>query len=1004
MYTIFFQNIAEIKADVLVIPHSTTGTMMESIEEIVRGVNLMDQVPKNAELGDIHYVPVDNPKSITKYIAFACSVQELRSSYVALRQIGHSLFYNLPNSNITKIACPLLGTGGGGLPPDDAYAVLVKSMVESNELEIDVDFYTIDERNIVAAFAPDPNLTSAQEVFRLITKDIHESIWVKEMIEADEFYFQLAQDKYYEFLAFSFESEDTFLDLFREFSSGRQVFSAFINNYEETTPKYEFLKICGELIAYIDRNGYNKQEWNKNFDKRTMALSSVNQTRWIENLLRFRSSGNSLMAVSKSIGNALVYLGDPANHLTMLSQSHRDQVAEVLFYDAAEDDLMRSIFKFFMDIGLECIQSKNNGALYSRILYVPDVKSLWNYKDRDKIIGAPLINKTERTTEPISEETIEGAVPESIRMRNLSALMHSDIYAKKDLLNYETYASVIARLLTSGLNPPPFNVSIIAPWGKGKTSMMHFIADKIKEQTTVIPEIKERPISSYQQIMKWLKKPAEVMTGVTQLQHPVVWFNAWKFQKSEEVWAGLADEIINQLAESLKGVNREKFWLKLNLKRLDIDKLKRELLFKFLAKCIWPFTYMVLGALCSWVINYFTSKVQNIDWIRYIEAVPIILATYLAYKKTSNEWNKPPELDLGKYVLQPEYRQKMGYLTAVVDDLKQAIKLLVEPDKPAVIFIDDLDRCSPKVITELIEAINSFMSGDMSNCYFIIGQDAQLVTAALDVAYDAVGSKVGNIDKHHSSIGWFFMEKFSQLSFNIPVMTHLQTEKLLKALLDVLDLEKIPDATKQAGLLEEYALLEKELDTLDQLELIFSEKKTRLEDEIILFNRDRVMGFQEKILSKAFQNYQIDDNELENLIIYVAPYLDNSPRTIKRFVNLFLFYRFLRFTEISKDLQKVSPQILGKWLLLMVRWPQLIQAIQWDSEKGFVKGSTPEERAENFDQLLYKAKDHKDWIRLWTKEINGDMTWIADPHLFLICKGDKENGVNLKDALVAGIW
>jgi hypothetical protein len=56
-----------------------------------------------------------------------------------------------------------------------------------------------------------------------------------------------------------------------------------------------------------------------------------------------------------------------------------------------------------------------------------------------------------------------------------------------------------------------------------------------------------------------------------------VWFNAWKYQSSEQVWAGLAHCIINHVTVRMTPRQRELFWLKLNSRRIDINAVRRKI-------------------------------------------------------------------------------------------------------------------------------------------------------------------------------------------------------------------------------------------------------------------------------------------------------------------------------------------------------------------------------------------------------------------------------------------
>ena len=60
-----------------------------------------------------------------------------------------------------------------------------------------------------------------------------------------------------------------------------------------------------------------------------------------------------------------------------------------------------------------------------------------------------------------------------------------------------------------------------------------------------------------------------------------------------------------------------------------------------------------------------------------------------------------------------------------------------------MIFVDDLDRCSPAKVGEVIEAINLFLAGEYPNCAFVIGIDAEVVAASMEVVHEDDHREVG---------------------------------------------------------------------------------------------------------------------------------------------------------------------------------------------------------------------------------------------------------------------
>ena len=85
-----------------------------------------------------------------------------------------------------------------------------------------------------------------------------------------------------------------------------------------------------------------------------------------------------------------------------------------------------------------------------------------------------------------------------------------------------------------------------------------------------------------------------------------VWFNAWKYQSSDQVWAGLAHAIISQIEQRMTVTERERFWASLNVKRLDLGEIRRRIHMAFLERLAiyvvaLPFALIALtfGALAS---------------------------------------------------------------------------------------------------------------------------------------------------------------------------------------------------------------------------------------------------------------------------------------------------------------------------------------------------------------------------------------------------------------------
>ena len=191
----------------------------------------------------------------------------------------------------------------------------------------------------------------------------------------------------------------------------------------------------------------------------------------------------------------------------------------------------------------------------------------------------------------------------------------SDKWVTEDTLGYEAYARALAGLITNPETKPPLTIGIEAPWGSGKTSVMKMVQHALDADANLTEANKagqrNRPAESsllMRTLLAALESPerlfaqrqrGEKSIGLTpgertefdtrvkpkiselgrkyglEKARVTVWFNAWKYQSSEQVWAGLAHCIINHVTVRMTPRQRELFWLKLNSRRIDINAVRR---------------------------------------------------------------------------------------------------------------------------------------------------------------------------------------------------------------------------------------------------------------------------------------------------------------------------------------------------------------------------------------------------------------------------------------------
>ena len=568
----------------------------------------------------------------------------------------------------------------------------------------------------------------------------------------------------------------------------------------------------------------------------------------------------------------------------------------------------------------------------------------------------------------------------------------TDRWTLDDTLGFEAYAHAIYRFMTHKETFSPVTISIQAPWGGGKTSLMRMIQKKLDpehpdlktEEDTIqrkMPLVADSITISqvFEEINEWTEgKVARGLpnamvapsSGTESEPHRLtIWFNAWKYQSTNEVWSGLADAIIHQVTARLTPSEREQFWLRLNLKRLDTDKIRRQIHERILNYTVQKAIPWLSGASIILLISLgiaLEGWANQSIFLKNCGALGIALSavggsiSFLASFNSAKEKvnNEPAAISLSEYLQMPDYRSELGFIHHVEADLRRVFASVPSGNRPFVVFIDDLDRCSPEKVAELVGGINLFLAGDFPECMFIIGMDAEMVAAALESAHASVISCLP-LDAS-SPIGWRFMDKFVQLPFVIPPSDYDQLQRYTSALIGYNKIDQ--NMLDLAMEISPKNLLESIQNSIDEKGEISFEQKNQLNEQI----RNHVL----KTLNRGIETFNDENKEIREMIIASASNFSHNPRELKRFINAFRFQYFVCWARRAQGMKEEVPlSLLQRWVLLATKWPQVMRWIQ-HTEGRLKQLELMGESATNLEKWLQNGKEitHLDeeknpWIR-----------------------------------------
>jgi formylglycine-generating enzyme required for sulfatase activity len=289
------------------------------------------------------------------------------------------------------------------------------------------------------------------------------------------------------------------------------------------------------------------------------------------------------------------------------------------------------------------------------------------------------------------------------------------------LFSFDDFAATLARLIADKETKTPLTIGISGRWGTGKTTLLRRV-ERMLKQTDVLYDNTQPALLDFcndEENPQARFRPCRT-----------VWFNAWKYADEEKLLVALTRVIVQEMCQD-------------------------DIVSKVLGKLLDP-SYPRRDVVNT-VLGWFSIKVGEAQiGLNTGKAVPTPFA------------EKTAMLDLFDDAFN---RLMAAWVHRSLDVTK------VEPDKGVlVVIIDDLDRCLPPKMVQVLEAVKLFM--DKRGCIFMLGADTEIVRRAVEKQYEQAGvSGQGAGD---------YLEKIIQLRFELPPASYASMQALL-------DCEKVID-------------------------------------------------------------------------------------------------------------------------------------------------------------------------------------------------------------------
>ena len=331
-----------------------------------------------------------------------------------------------------------------------------------------------------------------------------------------------------------------------------------------------------------------------------------------------------------------------------------------------------------------------------------------------------------------------------------------------DALNLSSIALGLSRFLRNEKTLPPLTVAITGEWGTGKTSLMNLLRSDLRKYG-----------------------------------YRSVWFNAWHHQKEEHLLASLLQNVRLQAIPQwwrFEGMAFRMRLLGLRGRRYLLPTLILLLLFSFFTglviTSIQPSISSIIQPLLKLDLAGAFERFKQIDKanLGFLVSLSGVLA---AFWKGIRAFRENPanlmasmarNLRVRDLDSQTSFRRKFA---VEFGDVTRSLS-----PRTLIIFIDDLDRCRPQNMLEVLEAVNFLVSS--GDCFILIGMARERVEGCVGLSFKDYAEELA-IDEHENrpdeadskkrrrDFAKQYLDKLVNIEVPIPQLSSEQSRRLLVA-------------------------------------------------------------------------------------------------------------------------------------------------------------------------------------------------------------------------------
>jgi hypothetical protein len=307
-------------------------------------------------------------------------------------------------------------------------------------------------------------------------------------------------------------------------------------------------------------------------------------------------------------------------------------------------------------------------------------------------------------------------------------------WARQDRLGFRNLVLALARFLDNRDTDPPLVLAINGPWGSGKSSVMRMLQNELDG------------------------------TG----RFHFAWFNAWQYREQDQILAAFLRTIGRELSRK-HGLG---FMARIAWVRLSTASYGQ------LLKYSSPFLLLLAAYLISDLWGSSAAgddqaggdgarTAEDGDWLSLAARVVEYGFTLLGIGGAVEllRWAKPFQKPLSQLLTPPSSSGGSSTLDQFHSEFNLFRKAV--GDAKFLIFVDDLDRCPPEAVVEVLKTINLIATCEdgPGKTFFVLGFDWTYILKSIEMHFDRF---IGKDADANGRFGREYLKKIVTLPISVP--------------------------------------------------------------------------------------------------------------------------------------------------------------------------------------------------------------------------------------------